>query len=85
MDFIQTRDDSYTVYCNRYRDYYHTLAGALQQARKMFLEPADVEDNMNILDLGFGLGYNTAVSLYEHSGLNTEIDKWETKLYFYEL
>ncbi len=70
MDFFKTRDDSYTAYSNRYRDYYHTLAGALEQARKLFLAPADISDGMNILDLGFGLGYNTAVALAECCELN---------------
>ena len=70
MDFIQTRDGSYTAYCERYKDYYHTLVGALVQARKLFLEPGKLSDSMNILDLGFGLGYNTAVALSKHKNLN---------------
>lgn len=61
-------DGSTTLWNQTYRDYYHPKSGAYRQAKELFIETSDLENrlkkgNVRLLDIGFGMGYNTFCAL----------------------
>ncbi len=69
MEKIKTKDSSFTVYSEKYKEHYHSVSGALEESLKKFVEPCKIKNNMKILDIGFGLGYNVGMSLYKFKNL----------------
>ncbi len=68
MKEINTGDGSITFYNEEFDETYHSVTGAEEEALKKFVEPSDVKeyalkDQVNILDVCFGLGYNSAVAI----------------------
>ncbi|NQV18234.1 MAG: hypothetical protein HQ534_06805 [Armatimonadetes bacterium] len=70
MQFIKTKDSSFTVYNERYKEHYHTLSGALEEAFEKHVNAIGVEDESHILDFCFGLGYNSIAATKGHKNLN---------------
>jgi len=69
MKWIKSEDGSYTAYSSQYSEHYHsTKDGALNESLKKHIEPAFTlhKDNshLKIIDICFGLGFNTLLSLY---------------------
>ena len=70
MQFVKTSDGSYTCYSKKFDECYHSIKdGALQESLKKHVEPAFLligskKEKLTILDLCFGLGYNTLTTLY---------------------
>ncbi|MBW2977930.1 hypothetical protein KY331_03735 [Candidatus Woesearchaeota archaeon] len=60
---IKTKDNSYTFYSEKYNEAYHSTSGALEESFKKFVEPCGIKAGMNILDIGFGLGYNSGAAI----------------------
>lgn len=65
---IQTKDGSITFKNKQYEETYHSVSGAHEEALKKFAEPCKVaqfaqKGEIMILDICFGLGYNTAAAL----------------------
>ena len=61
-------DGSITIWNERYHDYYHPKSGAYRQAKELFIEKSDLRNRLKkgdvrILDIGFGMGYNTFCAL----------------------
>ena len=59
-----TNDGSVGLYSNDYNDIYHSVNGAYTEACEKFIIPADLEyyfsnDCINVLDICYGIGYNT--------------------------
>ena len=60
----ETGDGSLTLYHPEYRQHFHTLAGAVSEARHKFIIPSKLharlieQQEVKVLDIGFGLGYN---------------------------
>lgn len=59
-----TNDGSVGLYSPQYNDIYHSATGALTEAYEKFILPLDFEkllckDSVNILDICFGIGYNS--------------------------
>ncbi len=60
----ETGDGSLTLYHPEYRQHFHTLAGAVSEARHKFIMPSKLyarllaRQEVKVLDIGFGLGYN---------------------------
>ncbi len=69
MKEVVTRDKSITLHSKEYDETYHSVSGAVEEAYKKFVEPAleivDLrnKDEISILDVGFGLGYNSGAVL----------------------
>ncbi|WP_176761276.1 TIGR01212 family radical SAM protein [Desulforhopalus singaporensis] len=65
---VVTEDSSVTFYNKRVKEHYHTLAGARSEAENKFCTPSGLEEKLKrdqtvrILDICFGLGYNSLVS-----------------------
>ena len=59
-----TGDGSVGLYSEEFHDIYHSGYGALTEAYEKFVCPLIVEkDNINVLDICFGLGYNSKAFL----------------------
>ncbi|AFL67604.1 TIGR01212 family radical SAM protein [Sulfurospirillum barnesii] len=65
---VHLNDGSTTFYSVCYKDYYHPKAGAYTQARRLFVEGSHLKERLlqgdvALLDIGFGMGYNTLEAL----------------------
>lgn len=63
MEKVITRDGSITYHNEEYDECYHSKSGALEEAEKKFAEPSNIKDGMIILDVCFGLGYNSLAAM----------------------
>lgn len=63
MKATKTQDNSYTFFNEEYQENYHSITGALEEAQKKFIQPLKVHDGQTILDICFGLGYNTFAAI----------------------
>jgi tRNA U34 5-methylaminomethyl-2-thiouridine-forming methyltransferase MnmC len=67
MEKVITKDTSITYFNEQYQEHYHSTSGAREEAMKKFVEPIipyiKHKDNLKLLDLCFGLGYNTAAAI----------------------
>ncbi|MBU1199112.1 MAG: hypothetical protein KKF46_03750 [Nanoarchaeota archaeon] len=81
MKQIVTGDKSITFHSDEFDETYHSVSGAVEEAFKKFAEPAleavKGKDFVRVLDICFGLGYNSAAILdkvlEEHLGCEVEI------------
>jgi tRNA U34 5-methylaminomethyl-2-thiouridine-forming methyltransferase MnmC len=67
----KSADGSYTAYSKEYNEHYHsTKDGALQESLLKHVKPAfKIKENsaeISILDICFGLGFNTLATIYYH-------------------
>lgn len=68
---VLTEDGSLTRFHPDYQEHYHSLSGAIHEAVQRFVIPCRVIEQVRkrglvrILDVGFGLGINVAVTLRE--------------------
>lgn len=54
-----TNDNSVGLYCKETDDIYHSATGALTEAFEKFINPLELKDNIQVLDICFGIGYNS--------------------------
>lgn len=69
MNWVQSDDGSYTAYSPEYNEHYHsTKDGALHESLVKHVQPAfllhDTKEHLKIIDICFGLGFNTLATLY---------------------
>lgn len=60
-----TNDYSVGLYCEDTSDIYHSAHGALSEAYEKFISPLCLRDNIRVLDICYGIGYNTKVLINE--------------------
>ncbi|BHH86237.1 TIGR01212 family radical SAM protein [Desulforhopalus sp. 52FAK] len=75
---VTTDDGSVTFYNNTIKEHYHTLAGARSEAEKKYLRPGNLwqrlqQGPVHLLDICFGLGYNSLLSCDEAMKLGKEL------------
>jgi tRNA U34 5-methylaminomethyl-2-thiouridine-forming methyltransferase MnmC len=76
MELIKTEDGSCTIRSEEYNENYNSDSGALEEALKKYVEPCCIRDGMNILDIGFGLGYNIGMAIHKAKNLKiTSLEK----------
>ena len=91
MKKIITNDGTETLFNEKFNEAYHSIkAGAFTESLYKFVLPCKInklageKEEINILDVGFGLGYNIATAIYVAKNINpnvklnfisTEIDK----------
>lgn len=68
MKLVQCKDGSYTYYNEEVKEWYHSLTGALKEANEKYCNPIDFKKlvkkgTIKILDVCFGLGYNSAAAI----------------------
>jgi radical SAM protein (TIGR01212 family) len=81
---VSTSDGSITFWNEEYKEHYHTPAGAHLEAEEKYLRPAQLEKRLKkghvqLLDVCFGLGYNSlcAINLAEKSTSSLSITALE--------
>ncbi|MBT4824003.1 hypothetical protein HN695_02930 [Candidatus Woesearchaeota archaeon] len=86
MKQITTNDNSITYHNEEYDETYHSTSGAIEEAQKKFVEACEIREfvgkkdnngkfvhnSISILDVCFGLGYNTAVAIDNILGINPD-------------
>ena len=82
-----SEDGSYTAYSKEYDEHYHsTRDGALKESLVKHVEPAfkakQNQDEINILDICFGLGFNTLATLYyyKQNSLTSKLNIYSPEL-----
>ncbi len=79
---VLTKDGSYSLRSLFFQENFHSLLGALEETRFKFTVPSDLQrfqgKSLNVLDICFGLGYNSA-------SLISELIKQESYLNLYAL
>lgn len=73
-----TKDGSRTLYCNQYRQSFHSMHGALTESRHVFIEGTRVnrlcksKRKVRVLEIGFGAGLNwlLTASIARQHGIN---------------
>ncbi len=69
FDLKETDDGSYTFFSSEFEELFHSHSGAKQEAQKKFIEPcqllkkAKIQKQIILLDICYGLGYNSAAAL----------------------
>ncbi|MCI7644080.1 MAG: TIGR01212 family radical SAM protein [Lentisphaeria bacterium] len=80
---ITTGDGSKTLYNARYKQNFHSIAGAASEAKYKFVIPTHLEKRLvqhsaapplQLLDIGFGLGYNCMSAIEAAQNTNTRIE-----------
>lgn len=69
MNWVESEDGSFTAFSTQYGEHYHsTKDGAFNESLKKHIEPAFTlhrdKNHLKIIDICFGLGFNTLLSLY---------------------
>jgi len=80
MEKIKTLDGSYTFFNKDKQETYHSQSGAVEESFEKFVKPCKdfLGKNPKILDICFGLGYNSAAALDYFNDceiIGIEIDK----------
>jgi len=64
MEQVITRDNSITFLNEHYDEHYHSVsAGALKEALVKYVQPCNLKPGARVLDVCFGLGYNSLMAL----------------------
>ena len=63
MQQTTTKDNSITFYNEKYSEHYHSVSGALEEAFEKFAGPCKLKNGMRVLDICFGLGYNSLAAI----------------------
>ncbi len=77
---VLTQDNSPTLYSNVHRAHYHSIFGAMQESMHIFIQHGlydamqQFHSSINILEVGFGSGLNTLLTLIESKKLNVKIN-----------
>ena len=86
-NLVKTNDGSNTLYSDKYNQHYHNLNdGAINEALSKHIIPTlsykENQKNLNILDICFGLGYNTFSTLYyiQKNSLNHKVNIYSPEL-----
>ena len=68
---IATKDGSYTLYSEEYKEAMHSNSGAYEEALYKHVYPSKImecqHERIMVLDIGFGIGYNALASIIEFS------------------
>jgi len=74
---IVTADGSSTIHLEEWNEHYHSIHGAIQEAKHVFIKSglslfSDVP--ISILEIGFGTGLNCFITFLEAEKLNLKVD-----------
>ena len=84
IKFTITDDNSTGLFCENTKDIFHSKTGALTEAEQKFINPIifllGSLNNINVLDICYGIGYNTKTLLNYFPNKNFTIDALEYNL-----
>ncbi|HSP40082.1 MAG TPA: hypothetical protein VLN46_01530, partial [Gillisia sp.] len=78
-EIINTGDGSTTIYLPEWNEHYHSIHGAIQEARHVFIEMGlkkvlgSQRQDISILEIGFGTGLNALVTWQETRNVPVKI------------
>ncbi len=76
---IETEDGSYTIYLDEYSQAMHNISGAYNEALYKHVYPSKVlksnKEIISVLDIGFGMGYNSLALLNEFKNFSQKYCK----------
>ncbi len=84
--FYKTDDNSTGIYCEDMKDILHSKTGAKKEAFDKFINPVNFDEfyknknNINILDICSGVGYNLKAALYKLKNKSVCIDCIDTDI-----
>lgn len=64
MKKLITADGSITFYSEKYKECFHSKSGALEESFEKFAKPCNLKPGAKILDICFGLGYNSLAAIH---------------------
>jgi tRNA U34 5-methylaminomethyl-2-thiouridine-forming methyltransferase MnmC len=76
-EIIRTQDGSTTIFLTDWDEHYHSKHGAIQEAYHVFIKAGFdlfVQQNISILEIGFGTGLNAFITFLEAEKNNKIID-----------
>lgn len=74
---IITEDGSSTIHLPKWDEHYHSIHGAIQEAKHVFIKSGlslFSDSEISILEIGFGTGLNSFITFLEASKLKLTID-----------
>ena len=80
FSFIKTEDGSIGLYNHGINDVYHSKSGAKNESYDKFVLPSGMlnfakeNNSVNILDICYGIGYNTKSALYHLQKINPNVE-----------
>ncbi len=83
IEFRFTSDNSVGLYDKITGDIFHSETGALKEANEKFINPLEIliknikSDKICVLDICFGIGYNTKAFLIKYGGKGIHVDALE--------
>ena len=85
LELRLTADGSPTFWSARFQEGFHSAAGAWSEAQAKFVRPAELErfaagTRINVLDVGVGLGYNSAALLEAAAAHGLLLQWWGLEL-----
>ena len=84
MIIEQTEDGIPTLYLPRMDEHYHSIKGALAEARHVYIDSAlraSGKKEINVLEIGFGTGLNTFLTFLESQEKGLRINYTTFELY----
>jgi len=66
----KTNDGSFTFYSSEFGEYYHSVSGAIEESFEKFVKPCKLKNGSKVLDLFFGIGYNSLAAICLFDRLN---------------
>lgn len=80
----ETADGSHTLFIPQMDEHYHSVNGAVQESRHVFIEAGlhhqDKKD-ITVFEIGFGTGLNAFLTLLDAEDKNCKIDYYSVELY----
>lgn len=74
---IVTADGSSTIHLEEWNEHYHSIHGAIQEAKHVFIKSGlslFSNTSISILEIGFGTGLNGFITFLEAKKLNLKVD-----------
>ncbi|WP_051305853.1 TIGR01212 family radical SAM protein [Desulfogranum mediterraneum] len=76
---VETEDGSFTFWNPKLKEHYHTLAGARSEAREKYCRPGALKERLKrgrvrVLDICFGLGYNSLTACSQALAENRSLE-----------
>ncbi|HET6225418.1 MAG TPA: SAM-dependent methyltransferase, partial [Bacteroidia bacterium] len=75
---IITEDGSHSLFVEELNEHYHSIHGAIKESKHVFIEAglkhtSRLKSQINILEVGFGTGLNTFLTVLESQRLTNTI------------
>lgn len=81
---ITTSDGSHSLFVSHFNESYHSIHGAIQEARHVYIDAgfrACQNKEINLFEVGFGTGLNAFLTLLETYKTNTQVHYTSLELY----